>query len=70
MHCITPETRDALRVALNDVLNITQLTQERMRLFGLLKGVTPNERGSILHQIQGLRDRVADAELLLKLYVG
>ena len=70
MNNITQETKEALAVALNHLLNSTKIAEERMALFSQFKNVTGEERVEILAKIQSLRDKVADAQLLLQLYVG
>ena len=66
----TNETVEALKSALNDLLNATQIGNDRMALFTRLRGASAEEREEILARIQSLRERIEDAQLLLKLYIG
>lgn len=70
MDNISTETKEALAIALDHLLNATKLANQRMALFSAFKGANAEERRVILGQINSLKEKVLDAQLLLKLYIG
>lgn len=70
MDNISTETKEALAIALNHLLNATAIAEQRMALFTEFRQDNGENRGEILARIQSLRDKVSDAQLLLQLYVG
>lgn len=70
MDNITPETKEALSVALNHVFNAGTIEAEVMALYTQFKAASGVDRMEILAKIKDLRHKVSDARLLLLLYLG